>query len=520
MVAGALLATAAVVAAPGAGATHDAPTAGGPPVASCDSLRGLELPDTTIDSAVDDPGDATTPASCRVQLTVTHPPAGDAVTVWVHLPSASWNGRFQAMGGGGFSGGSPASLLTPLRAGYATAATDAGHVGATADFALDPDGTLNWQRIRDFGHVGVHDMTVASKAVIAAYYGQDPAYSYWNGCSTGGRQGLMEAQRYPDDYDGVLAGAPVINFPEMQTGQIWGQVAMLERADAVAPCTFATALAAVVEACDLVGDGVADGVIGDPLGCEFDLSTLVGRPTPCGEITEADVEVMRRIGEGPRTSDGDFLWYGLPPGAPFAGLNDTVEVDGRWEGKPFQYDLWWISLFLEQDPGWDWRTLTQESFEAYFAQAVEMYSDVLGASDPDLSAFRDRGGKALLWHGAADFGVAVQGTIDYTERVQALFGRERTDDFLRLFLAPGVGHCGGGAGQQPTGQFAALVAWVEHGHAPETLRSQRVDAAGTVTATRPLCQYPQVARWTGQGDPDDGSTYRCEEGTRLELPVR
>ena len=513
----ALLVSVAVVTAPPAGATPPASTGGAAPVAACEDLLGLELPDTTVDAAVAHPGDPTTPASCRVQLTVTHPPAGDAVTVWVHLPADSWNGRFQAMGGGGFSGGSPDSLLAPLRAGYATAATDAGHVGATADFALDPDGTLNWQRIRDFGHVGVHDMTVTSKAVIAAYYGQDPAYSYWNGCSTGGRQGLMEAQRYPGDYDGVLAGAPVINFPEMQTGQIWGQVVMLDRQNPVAPCKFAAALTAVVEACDLVGDGVADGVIGDPLGCDFDLTTLIGRQTPCGDITAADVEVMQRIGEGPRTAEGDFLWYGLPPGAPFAGLNDTVEVDGGLEGNPFQYDLWWISLFLEQDPDWDWRTLTPEAFEAHFAQAVEMYSDVMGAADPDLSAFRDHGGKALLWHGAADFGVPVQGTIDYYERVRDLFGRGQTQDFLRLFLAPGVGHCGGGAGPQPTGQFEALVKWVEQGTAPRTLQAQRADDAGTVTATRPLCQYPQVARWTGKGSPDDGSTYRCVRGTRLEL---
>ncbi|MBB3675465.1 tannase/feruloyl esterase family alpha/beta hydrolase [Modestobacter versicolor] len=524
--AGALLVTVAV-SLPTAGATPPSPAgpptgppAGGPPVASCESLLALDLPDTTVDSAVEDPGDATTPPSCRVQLTVTHPPAGDAVTVWVHLPRDSWNGRFQAMGGGGFSGGSPDSLLEPLQAGYATAATDAGHVGPTADFALDPDGTLNWQRIRDFGHVGVHDMTVTAKAVIEAYYGRGPAYSYWNGCSTGGRQGLMEAQRYPDDYDGVLAGAPVINFPQMQTGQIWGQVVMLDRQNPVPPCKFEAALAAVVSACDLVGDGVADGVIGDPLGCDFDLTTLIGQQTPCGEITAADVEVMQRIGEGPRTAEGEFLWYGLPPGAPFAGLNDTVEVDGRWEGSPFVFDLWWISLFLEQDPSWDWRTLTPEAFEAYFAQAVEMYSDVLGADDPDLSAFRDQGGKALLWHGAADFGVPVQGTIDYYERVRDLMGRGQTQDFLRLFVAPGVGHCGGGAGLQPTGQFEALVEWVEHGRAPQTLQSQRVDDAGTVTATRPICQYPEVARWTGRGDPDDGSTYRCRKGTRLEVPAR
>jgi hypothetical protein len=218
-----LAAGAALVAPPAAGAAPpDAAPGGTAPAVACEDLTtaALALPNTTVDSAVADPGDATTPDSCRLQLTVTHPPAGDAVTVWVYLPISAWNGRFQAMGGGGFSGGSPDDLLAPLGEGYATAATDGGHVGATADFALDADHTLNWQRIEDFGYLAVHDMTVTAKAVIKAYYGRDAQYSYWNGCSTGGRQGLMEAQRYPDDYDGVLAGAPVINYSRLQIAQM------------------------------------------------------------------------------------------------------------------------------------------------------------------------------------------------------------------------------------------------------------------------------------------------------------
>jgi tannase/feruloyl esterase len=512
-----------MVVAPAAGATPRGDGTGGapPPVGCADlSTDRLALPNTTVTAAATDPGDATTPASCRVTLTVTHPPAGDAVTVWVYLPLDTWNGRFQAVGGGGFSGGSAENLLPALRKGYATAATDAGHPGATADFALNPDRTLNWAAIEDFGYRGVHDMTVTAKAVIAAFYGTGPQYSYWNGCSTGGRQGLMEAQRYPDDYDGVLAGAPVINYPQMQTGQIWGQVVMLEEANPVAPCKFAAALEATVAACDTVGDGVVDGVIGDPLGCRFDLGSLVGTATPCGDITAGDVEVMRRIAEGPRGQDGQFLWYGQAPGTPYAGLNDVVEVDGQLVGKPFQYDLWWIGLFLAQDPAWDWRTLTYAGFEQFFTQAVEMYGSVLGADDPDLSAFADSGGKALLWHGAADFGVPFQGTVDYYERVQDTMGPGRTDQFLRLFLAPGVGHCGGGAGPQPVGQFEALVDWVEHGNAPRTLHAQRVDAQGAVVQTRPLCAYPQVARLVGQGDPADAGSYRCVRGTELEPAAR
>ncbi|MGY1802576.1 tannase/feruloyl esterase family alpha/beta hydrolase [Blastococcus sp. SYSU D00922] len=483
------------------------------PVMACGDLTQLALPGTTVTAAAADAGDATTPASCRVTLSVADPEDSGVVTVWVYLPEDTWNGRFQGVGGGGFSGGSTDRLLAPLRNGYAAAATDAGHVGSAGTFGLYPDGTPNWPAREDFGHEGVHDMTVTAKAVVQAYYGQAPAYSYWNGCSTGGRQGLMEAQRYPDDYDGVLAGAPVINFPEMQTGQIWGQIVMLQEDNPIPACKFETALAAAIQACDTVGDGVVDGVIGDPFACDFDLTRLIGTPTPCGAITEDDVAVMQRIHEGPRGTDGRFLWYGLPYGAPYAGLHD-VKLDGSGQlvGNPFVYDLWWIQYFLADDPAFDWRTIDYADFEGLFDLAVERYGDMMGASDPDLSAFRASGGKLLMWHGLADFGVTVKGTVDYYERLLDELGPGHTQQFARLFLAPGVGHCGGGAGAQLTDPFAALVQWVEQGKAPKTL-----DARTTAGATRPVCAYPFVARWTGRGDSADGSTYRCVPATRLEL---
>lgn len=486
------------------------------PVRDCAGMTSLALPRTQAVSAAVHQGDATTPASCRVTLRVSDPVDSGVVTVWVHLPLRTWNGRFQGVGGGGFLGGSEERMLPALQGNYAVGATDAGHTGATADFALNDDGTLNWPAIEDFGHEGVHDMTVTTKAVIAAFYGRAPAYSYWNGCSTGGRQGLMEIQRHPDSYDGVLAGAPVINFDEMQTAQIWGQVAMLEEDNPVAMCKFATALAAEVKACDKVGDGVVDGVIGDPLSCRFDLSTLVGTSTECGTITATDVKVMTLIREGARRTDGGFLWYGLAPGAPYAGLNDTVTgPDGSLIGSPFTYDLWWFSRFLKQDRSWDWTTLTYRDFESSFDLAMDRYDEVLGADDPDLSDFRAAGGKLLMWHGAADFGVMYQGSLDYYERVRAELGPGKTQQFARLFVAPGVGHCRGGAGPELVDPFQALVTWVEQGKAPRTLEAAKV-VNGTVTQTRPVCMYPFVARWTGRGDPNDGSTYRCGgRGTRL-----
>ncbi|WP_456593471.1 tannase/feruloyl esterase family alpha/beta hydrolase [Blastococcus sp. SYSU DS1024] len=484
------------------------------PVMACADLADLQLPHTTVTEALRDPGDATTPASCRVTLTVQDPEDDGVVTVWVRLPESTWNGRFQGVGGGGFSGGNEDSLLAPMRAGYAAASTDAGHVGSQGTFGLDPDGSPNWAAREDFGHEGVQDMTVTAKAVVQAFYGRGPAYSYWNGCSTGGRQGLMEAQKYPDDYDGILAGAPVINFPEMQTGQIWGQIVMLQEDNPIPACKFETALAAAIEACDTVGDGVVDGVIGDPFACDFDLTTLVGTETPCGVITAEDVAVMQRIHEGPRGTDGRFLWYGLPYGAPYAGLHDvTLDPEtGRLVGNPFIYDIWWLRYFVADDPELDWRTIDYPEFERLFDEAVARYGDMMGASDPDLSAFRKNHGKILMWHGLADFGVAVQGTIDYYERVEDELGPGRTRQVLRLFLAPGVGHCGGGAGAQLVDPFSALVTWVEENQPPKTL-----DAVTAEGGTRPVCMYPYVARFVGRGDPGDAGRYRCVPATRMEL---
>lgn len=482
------------------------------PVRSCDSLASLSLADTTVDGAVVHEDDGATPRSCRVHLSITHPPADDDVNVWVWLPVEAWNGRFQGVGGGGFSAGSPSALAEPLRNGYAAAATDGGHPGGSADFVLDPGGTLNWQRIRDFGYLAIHDMTVAAKAVVRAYYGTPPQYSYFTGCSTGGRQALAEAQRYPTDYDGILAGAPVVNWAKMQVAQIWGQVVMRESNNFVPACKFRVATEAVIQACDTVGDGVKDGVIGNPTRCNFDPAKLIGTSTSCGTITETDAEVIRKIWEGPRGRDGEFLWYGLAHGASLAGLNATEVVDGELVGKPFPHSVDWIRYWLLQNPDWDWTTLTYSGFEQLFDRSVEMYSNIVGTSNPDLRAFRDAGGKLIMWHGFSDFGVFPQGTINYYKRVQDVIGnRAQTQKFLRLFMAPGVDHCGGGPGPQPTDLSEALVKWVEDGKAPRTIPAVRKDADGKVTQSRPLCPWPETARYKGHGDPDDASNFLCKK---------
>ena len=484
------------------------------PVRSCESLRSVSLPNTTIDAAAVDPGDERTSPSCRVTASVTHPPAGDRITVFIGLPLKGWNGRFQGIGGGGFSGGSANGVRAPLAAGYAAGATDTGHEGGSGSFALDANGRLNWHAVRDNAYLGIHEMTVTGKALTQEFYGKAPRYAYFNGCSTGGRQGLSEAQRYPEDYHGILSGAPAINWPKLHVEQLWGHLVMLEAKNFVPQCTFDAATAAAVGACDTI-DGVKDGVLEDPRRCTYDPKALVGTsPKGCETITEADAAVIRKIWEGPKRRDGSFLWYGLPRGAGFAlsATGGTPLV-----GRPFRITLDWFSYFLTQNPQWDWTTLTHASYEQLWDQSVEQFGAVFGTDNPNLSAFRDRGGKLILWHGWADPLIYAEGTTDYYARVQQQ-GKEsasaatpnKTSGFIRLFMAPGVGHCSGGTGPAPRNPFDALVAWVEQGVAPETLDAVRRDESGKVVRSRPLCQYPHVARYKGRGSTDEASSLECK----------
>ena len=479
----------------------------GDPVRSCESLATVTLPNTAIDTASVDAGDGRVPASCRVTATVTHHAGIDKVKVFVGLPMKGWNGRFQGTGGGGFSGGSPNGLRQPLTLGYAAGATDTGHEGGSGSFALDANGRLNWHLIRDNAYLGIHEMTVAGKALTEAFYGKTPRYSYFNGCSTGGRQGLSEAQRYPEDYNGIMSGAPAINWPKLHVEQLWGHLVMLEARNFVPVCRFEMATAAAVEACD-TQDGVKDGVLEDPRRCAFDPKILVGRSAgDCGPVTEADAAVIRRIWEGPRRRDGAFLWFGLPRGAGFA-LSATGGTP--LTGRPFTITLDWFRYFLLQDPKWDWSSLTAQAYEELWDQSVEQYGPVFGTDNPDLTAFRDRGGKLIAWHGWADPLIYAEGTIDYYLRVQRMMGGpQRTATFMRLFMAPGVGHCGGGTGPAPAGQFEAVVRWVEEGRAPEVLNAVSRDQAGNVLRSRPLCAYPLAARYKGSGSPDAAASFVC-----------
>ncbi len=478
------------------------------PVRTCESLATVALPNTTIESAK---VDATNANVCRVTAITTHPPEGDKVRIWVAIPMTNWNGRFMGTGGGGFVGGSEAGVNQPLALGYAGGATDTGHPGGSGSFAMDSSGHLDWQLVRDNAHVGIHEMTVTGKALTQALYNAAPKYSYFNGCSTGGRQGLMEAQRYPEDYNGIVSAAPAINWPKLLMQSVWSTAVMNAAKDAVPSCKLRAATAAAVEACDAM-DGVKDGVIENPAICNFDPKTLIGKPAgSCGTFTEADADVIKKLWEGPRRADGTLIWHGQPWGADMTALAATRGNPPQPQAFTFAAD--WVRYWLLQNPQFDVNSLTPELFEHLWDQSVEEYGIVIGTDNPDLSAFRDHGGKIVLWHGWADQLITTQGTIDYYKRVlKQMGGAEKTAQFLRLFLAPGIGHCGGGPGAMPSGQLDALVSWVENGKAPATLPASRPAPTGQTPSgprTRILCQYPLVAKYKGKGSTDDAANFSC-----------
>jgi hypothetical protein len=502
--------------APVAGPGRGGPPAGPPPkalipnakpVRTCESLAEIALPNTTIESAAADPNNS---ALCRVTAVTTHPPAGDKVRIWVAIPLSNWNGRFIGNGGGGFSGGNAGAVNGPAAQGYAAGATDTGHEGGSGSFALDANGRLNWQLIRDNAHLGIHEMTVTGKALTQALYGVAPRFSYFNGCSTGGRQGLMEAQRYPQDYNGILSGAPAINWNRFHVQHLWGPVVMNAANNPVAPCKLAAATAAAIAACDTI-DGVKDGVIEDPRRCTYDPKPLAGTSAgECGAFTEGDVDVIRKLWEGPRREDGTFLWYGLPRGADLNALWTSRGTPLR--PAPFGISMDWFRYFLTQDPKFDGNAVTPAGYERFWDQSVEQYGIVFGTDNPDLTAFRDRGGKAIVWHGWADQLITAEGTVDYYMRVQQqMGGAKKAGEFIRLFMAPGVAHCGGGAGPAPANPIDALLAWVEDGKAPDTIPATRRDQSG-ITRSRPLCAYPLVAKYKGSGSTDQASSFTCSAG--------
>jgi Tannase and feruloyl esterase len=482
----------------------------------------LHLARVTVDSASMDAAGTFTPPGqpaitglpsfCDVTLTETDS-AGNPIHTYVWLPD-SWNGSFQGVGGAVFECGPIfTETAAAIQGGYASATTDCGVNPAdllTGSWALNPDGTADTALINDFSYAGIHDMTVAGKALTQAYYPAQLRYSYFNGCSTGGREGLMEAQRYPADYNGIVSGSPAINWTKFIPSELWPELVMLQSNDFLPACKETAFTNAVTAAC---ADG--SGVVENPAACRFSPFSLVGEVTPCGTITKADAAVMEKIWEGP-VVDRKHLWYGLEPGSSVLSLAATTTSNGTTGPVPFPIPVGWLKYWLTQNPDFNWETLNYQQFLQYFEQSVSEFGFTIATDNPDLSAFQNDGGKILIWHGLDDQLIFPQGTIQYYQRVQETLGARNTATFARLFIAPGAVHCTAGAGPAPANPLQDVVNWVERGQAPGTILA----TGGTVPATgqpaqRPLCAYPYLSEYAS-GSPDNPSSYRCVLLTRAQ----
>lgn len=458
---------------------------------------------------------------CNVSIAYTHPGEGDNINVQIWLPiKPAWNSRFQGVGGGGWTTGlTPPGTASPLQgavnAGYAAVATDGGHDGSkpTDTWALLSRGNPNMYLLQDFASVALNDMTVLGKQVTESFFGRKIKKSYWNGCSTGGRQGLMLAQRYPEAYDGILAQSPAINWNPFTMAQFWPQQAMRDIGYYPSPCEFAALRAAAIQACDEL-DGLKDGVIGAPGLCKFNPRSVVGQPYSCsgaangkpGRITEKGAMVAESYWQGPRSVHGAFEWYGPGRDSNFSGTsNTTCSSKGTCVGVPMSISYDWVQLFLLKDANADPTKLSHSQFDTLYHESIQEYASIIGTSDPDLSRFKAHGGKMITWHGMADPTIMFNGTVDYFQRV--LRRDRKARDFYRFYMAPGVAHCGGGAGAAPADPFGQLVKWVEGGVAPDTLPANHT-VNGTEW-TRKLCQYPKLSIYKG-GNPADADSYACQ----------
>ncbi|MEU1268607.1 tannase/feruloyl esterase family alpha/beta hydrolase [Streptomyces sp. NPDC005799] len=460
------------------------------------------------------------PAFCEVTVALTHPGEGDHAKVQTWLPLTKWNGRFQAIGGSAYGAGdNGVGLGTAVKSGYAATTTDAG-IGDVLDtsWVLNSKHQVNTALLKNFASRSQHEAAVVGKDVVNGVYGKRAAFSYFTGCSTGGREGYAEAQQYPDDYDGILADAPAINWDEFEVATLWPQVVMSNEKTYPTDCEFKAFTNAAVKACDAL-DGAKDGLVNDISRCDYDPRRLIGTKVVCDgkelTITAADANVVRKIWGGPRTTSGKKLWSGVPIGADLSGLaGSTTGTDGQTVGAPFPVPALWVQLFLKKDPSFDLSKITYGDFTKLFKQSEVEYDKVIGTDDPNLSAFHKSGGKLITWHGSADQFIPAAGTTQYHDRVaRAIGSAKKTDDFYRVFLAPNTAHCGLNGADGSTDGLAALTSWVEHGKAPRTLPATLINANGE-QVDRDLCAYPAVSRYKGHGDTAQASSFRCVSPSR------
>jgi feruloyl esterase len=481
-----------------------------PTRATCEQLLAQRLTNVTITSATVVGAAADVPASCRVAATLT--PTGDSdIKVEVWMPMTGWNGKFHSAGGANGAnsavGGSIniRPMQTALRQGYATAGTDGGHQGATLSFA-----PAHPEKLVDFGYRAVHEMTITAKSLIAAFYGTGPRYSYWNACAAGGRQGWQEVQRYPADYDGLVVSDPANAWTHLQSWSLWvWQAAHASETSYIPPAKYPVIHAAVLNACDAL-DGTRDGLLENPTACRFDPGVLQCKgddDTSC--LTSRQVETARTIyapARNPRT--GEEIFPGLLPGSELNWGNLAGPTPPYYATETYKY-------LVFGDPAWSPAT-RPINFDTDVAQA-DARAGVLNAINPNVKPFFDRGGKIISYAGWTDPLISPLNDVNFYTRVAAAAAPGTADASIRLFMVPGMNHCGGGEGPDRFDMLTALEQWVEQGKAPTRIEASRV-VDGQVQRTRPLCPYPQLARYSGQGSIDEAANFMCSAPPTANAP--
>lgn len=468
---------------------------------------------TSIEAATSVPANAPLPAYCRLEGSIDR-----QITFELRLPDP-WNGKFLFQGYGGLDGappgltqtlvlGSPGTPL-PLQRGYAVVTTDTGHRGAILPGTTAPVYDGNWalnnpERQINFAYRSTHVVGDAAKAIINVYYGQPPRYSYYHGCSGGGRQAAMVAQRYPGDFNGVVSAAPWLNVTRQTAGFTW--ISQTLTRSPLPAAKLPIIARAVLAACD-AQDGLVDGQVTEPHRCKADLKPRLcqaGDAADC--LTEAQSQTLQRIRGGPATSNGEALFPGLEAGGEDLQWPDAiVNPETGGPGTLLSFLPEQILKYFVFGPRYDTQTF---DFDRDIAALDAV--DFLNVG-PDLSGFRAAGGKLLMWHGLNDPRLSPRYSMRFRDDVVRTLGGDAraTDDFFRLFLAPGVGHCGGGSGPNSIDALAALESWVENRTAPDRLIATRRTAQGATERARPLCPYPQFAAYDGHGNADDPGSFTC-----------
>jgi len=426
---------------------------------SCEGLTSLAFPDATITLAEiveRGPSDRAAVAHCRVTATL-RPSSDSDIKIELWMPTANWNRRFQAVGNGAFNGtiNYPA-MAVALDRHYATASTDTGHAGGSASFAIGHP-----QKVIDFGWRAVHEMAVASKKIIAAYYDAGPRFSYWNGCSAGGRQGMKEAQRFPADFDGIIAGAPGLDWTGRAAQAVHVAQALQKSEDARLSSNARRLVhAAVLQACDL-RDGVKDGIVDDPSRCTFDPGSLQCKAAADAScLTPAQVNTAKLLYSAQVHPGTKRRIAGLLPGS------ELGWTDMGWTASARATGLDQFRFLVFKDAAWD---VDRFNFATDAVRAEEADGDTINALDPNLTAFVERGGKLIQYHGWSDPQISPGNSVDYYQRVVAAMGGVgKVQDAYRLFMAPGMAHCGGGEGPDTFDMVGALEQWVEQGNAPRS----------------------------------------------------